>query len=361
MGHGTGNNRNGSSPKQVLTEIGAVDLDIPRDRNATFEPRIVPKGARRLERFNANIVALYARGLSTRDIRLELKRMYGVDVSPALVSKVTDGILEELTDWQNRPLDGCYPMLYIDAMVVKVRTSGTVINRPAYVVVGVDVDGRKHVLGVWLGDGGEGAKYWLSVLTEIRNRGLEDALIVCCDGLKGLPDAIEATWPQALVQTCVIHLLRASMRLCSWKNRKTIVAGLRRVYTAVNAEAAVEALDELEEQWGNRYPGVIRIWRQAWEEFTPFLRFPPELREVVYTTNVVEHDVHGGNYGRSPKRRCGISPPTKWRRWFRTLLRLAARNITNKLMEETWRHRCTQRILENVLWLRTMTRNPLPL
>ena len=203
MGHGTGNNRNGTSPKQVLTEIGAVDLDVPRDRNATFEPRIVPKGARRLERFNSNIVALYARGLSTRDIRLELKRMYGVDVSPALVSKVTDGILEELTDWQNRPLDGCYPLLYIDAMVVKVRTNGTVINRPAYVVVGVDVDGRKHVLGVWLGDGGEGAKYWLSVLTEIRNRGLEDALIVCCDGLKGLPDAIEATWPQALVQTCV--------------------------------------------------------------------------------------------------------------------------------------------------------------
>ena len=226
MGHGTGNNRNGSSPKQVLTEIGAVDLDVPRDRNATFEPKIVPKGARRLERFNSNIVALYARGLSTRDIRSELKRMYGVDVSPALVSKVTDGILEELTEWQNRPLDGCYPILYIDAMVVKVRTSGTVINRPAYVVVGVDVDGRKHVLGVWLGEGGEGAKYWLAVLTEIRNRGLEDVLIVCCDGLRGLPDAIEATWPQALVQTCVIHLLRASMRLCSWKDRKNHRGGL---------------------------------------------------------------------------------------------------------------------------------------
>ena len=225
MGHGTGNNRNGTSPKQVLTEIGAVDLDVPRDRNATFEPKIVPKGARRLERFNSNIVALYARGFSTRDIRSELKRMYGVEVSPALVSKVTDGILEELTEWQNRPLDGCYPLLYIDAMVVKVRTSGTVINRPAYVVVGVDVEGRKHVLGVWLGEGGEGAKYWLAVLTEIRNRGLEDVLIVCCDGLRGLPDAIEATWPRALVQTCVIHLLRASMRLCSWKDRKAIVAG----------------------------------------------------------------------------------------------------------------------------------------
>ena len=226
IGHGTGNNRNGSSPKQVLTEIGAVDLDVPRDRNATFEPRIVPKGARRLEGFNANIVALYARGLSTRDIRSELGRMYGVDVSPALVSKVTDGILEELTDWQNRPLDGCYPILYIDAMIVKVRTSGTVINRPAYVVVGVDVEGRKHVLGVWLGEGGEGAKYWLSVLTEIRNRGLEDVLIVCCDGLKGLPDAIEATWSQALVQTCVIHLLRASMRLWRLERPKSHCGGL---------------------------------------------------------------------------------------------------------------------------------------
>ena len=329
IGHGTGNNRNGSTPKRVLTEIGAVDLDVPRDRNATFEPKIVPKGARRLEGFNSNIVALYARGLSTRDIRSELKRMYGVDVSPALVSKVTDGIVEELTDWQNRPLDGCYPLLYIDAMVVKVRTDGTVINRPAYVVVGVDVDGRKHVLGVWLGDGGEGAKYWLSVLTEIRHRGLEDVLIVCCDGLKGLPDAIEATWPQALVQTCVIHLLRASTRLCSWKDRKMIAKGLRAVYTAVNADAAAEALDELDDQWGNRYPGVIRIWRQAWEEFTPFLRFPPQLRKVVYTTNVVE-SVH-----------YQLRKVSKTRGHFPTdqsalkLLRLAARNITNKTGEET--------------------------
>jgi putative transposase len=179
-GHGSGNNRNGTSSKTVLTEIGAVDLDIPRDRNGTFDPKLVPKHSRRMEQFNTNIVHLYARGLSTRDIRRELARMYQVDVSPALVSKVTDGIIDELNDWQNRPLDAVYPILYIDAIVVKVRTGGTVINRAAYITVGVDVEGRKHVLGVWLGDGDEGAKFWLSVLTEMRTRGLGDVLLVCC-------------------------------------------------------------------------------------------------------------------------------------------------------------------------------------
>ena len=188
-----------------MTEIGAIDLAIPRDRNGTFDPQLVPKHARRLEGFNANIVHLYARGLSTRDIRRELGRMYQVEVSPALISKVTDGIIDELNEWQARPLDSVYPILYIDALVVKVRTGGTVTNRAAYLGVGVDVEGHKHVLGVWLGDGGEGAKFWLTVLTEIRNRGVIDVLIVCCDGLKGLPDAIEATWPHALTQTCVIH------------------------------------------------------------------------------------------------------------------------------------------------------------
>lgn len=182
-GRGSGNNRNGTTPKTVLTEIGAVDLDVPRDRNGTFEPKLVPKGTTRLAKFNENIVHLYARGLSTRDIRRELARMYGVEVSPALVSKATDGILDELNEWQNRPLDAVYPIVYIDALVVKVRTDGTVVNRAAYLAVGVDVEGRKHVLGVWLGDGDEGAKFWLSVLTELRHRGLEDVLIVCCDGL----------------------------------------------------------------------------------------------------------------------------------------------------------------------------------
>lgn len=323
-GSGSGNNRNGTTPKRVLTEIGAVDLDIPRDRNGTFEPKLVPKHARRLEGFNQNIVHLYARGMSTRDIRRELGRMYGVEVSPTLISNVTDGIIDELNEWQARPLDAIYPILYIDALVVKVRTQGTVVNRAAYLGVGVDVEGRKHVLGVWLGDGGEGAKFWLSVLTEIRNRGVEDVLLVCCDGLKGLPDAIEATWPQALVQTCVIHLIRASIRFCSWKDRKAVTAALRPIYTAATVDAAADAMDTFELEWGDRYPGIVKLWRAAWEQFTPFLRFPPEIRKVVYTTNLVE----SVNYQ--------LRKVTKTRGHFPTdeaalkLLRLAARNVADK-------------------------------
>ena len=287
-GRGSGNSRNGTTPKRVLTTIGPIDLDVPRDRNSSFEPRIVAKGATRLGRFNENIVALYAQGLSTRDLVKALKRLYGVDVSPDLISRVTDGVIEELKEWQNRGLDAVYPIMYIDALVVKVRTNGSVTNRPAYIGVGVDVDGRKHVLGVWLGDGGEGAKFWLHVLTELRNRGITDVFFVCCDGLKGLPDAIEATWPQASVQTCVVHLIRASLRYCSWKDRKAIVAALRPIYTAVNVEAAADALDTFELEHGTKYPGIVRVWRGAWERFTPFLAYPAIIRKIIYTTNMVE-------------------------------------------------------------------------
>lgn len=287
-GRGTGNSRNGTTPKTVLTEVGAVDLDVPRDRNSTFEPAIVPKGSTRLKGFNENVVALYAQGMSTRDITKTLKRFYGVDVSADLISRVTDGVLDELREWQNRPLDAVYPILYIDALVVKVRTQGTVVNRPAYVAVGVDVDGRKHVLGVWLGDGGEGAKFWLTVLTELAQRGLADVLFVCCDGLKGLPDAIETVWPKASVQTCVVHLIRASIRYCSWKDRKRITAALRPIYTAVSVDAAVDAMDLFELEHGDRYPGIVKVWRDAWERFTPFLAYPAVIRKIVYTTNLVE-------------------------------------------------------------------------
>lgn len=323
-GRGSGNNRNGTSAKTVLTEVGAVELAVPRDRNGTFEPKIVPKHARRLEGFNANIVHLYARGLTVRDIRRELGRMYGIEVSPELISRVTDGVVDELNEWQARPLDAVYPIMYIDALVVKVRSQGTVTNRAAYLAVGVDVEGRKHVLGVWLGDGGEGAKFWLNVLTEIRNRGVSDVLLVCCDGLKGLPDAIEATWPQALVQTCVIHLIRASLRFCSWKDRKALTKALRPIYAAPTVEAAADAMDTFELEWGDRYPGIVKVWRNSWEQFTPFLRFPPEIRKIVYTTNLVESI----NFQ--------LRKVTKTRGHFPTdasalkLLRLAARNISDK-------------------------------
>lgn len=287
-GRGSGNSRNGTTPKRVLTTVGPVDLDVPRDRNSTFEPVIVPKGKSRLGAFNENIIAFYAQGMTTRDITRALKRLYGVDVSPDLISRVTAGVLDELKEWQHRPLDAVYPIVYIDALVIKVRTNGTVTNRPAYLAVGVDVDGRKQVLGVWLGDGGEGAKFWLHVLTELRNRGLQDVIFVCCDGLKGLPDAIEATWPRASVQTCVVHLIRASVRYCTWKDRKTITAALRPIYTAATAEAAADALDTFELTHGERYPGIVRLWRDSWERFTPFLAYPAIIRKIVYTTNMVE-------------------------------------------------------------------------
>jgi putative transposase len=287
-GNGSGNSRNGTTPKRVLTDVGPVDLDVPRDRNSTFEPQIVPKHTTRLKGFNDNVIAWYSLGMTTRDIRREIRRMYHVEVSPDLISRVTDSVVEELREWQTRPLDEVYPIIYIDALVIKVRTQGTVVNRPAYLAIGVDVEGRKHILGVWLGDGGEGAKFWLSVLTEIRNRGLTDVLFVCCDGLKGLPEAIEATWPQAVVQTCVVHLIRGSIRYCSWKDRKRVTAALRPIYTAANIDAAADALDTFELEHGHRYPGIVALWRSSWERFVPFLDYPPILRQVIYTTNMIE-------------------------------------------------------------------------
>lgn len=231
-GHGSGNNRNGSSPKTVLTDAGAIPVKVPRDRNGEFEPQLVPKHARRLEGFNDIVLSLVSRGMTTRDVRSHLAAAYKVEVSPELISKITDAVLPELRAWQARPLEVMYPILYLDAIVVKVRTDGRVTNRPVYIAMAVDLDGCKHVLGLWLGTGDEGAKYWLGVLTELKNRGVEDILIVCCDGLTGFGDAIEAVWPKATVQTCVVHLIRNSIRFCSWKDRRAVVAALKPIYTA---------------------------------------------------------------------------------------------------------------------------------
>lgn len=286
-GYGSGNSRNGSYPKRILTDLGGVDLAIPRDRAGSFEPKLVPKGVTRLEGFNERVIALYARGMTVRDIRAFLLEMYGVEVSPDLISTITDAVVDELVEWQNRPLDRVYPIVYLDAIVCKVRHEGSVRNKAAHLAVGVDVDGRKHVLGIWI-ETAEGAKFWLKVITELRNRGVEDVLIVCCDGLKGLPEAIEAVWPQASVQTCVVHLLRASLRFCSYKDRKHVASALKAIYRATSAEAAEIEFDAFAQVYGVRFPGVVSLWKASWERFTPFLAFPPEIRTVIYTTNAIE-------------------------------------------------------------------------
>jgi len=275
-GRGSGNSRNGSTPKTVLTDIGAVDLAVPRDRNGTFDPRIVRKGQTRLEGFNERIIALYARGMSTRDIRAHLREMYGVEVSPDLISRVTDAVLEELAEWQSRPLDRVWPVVFIDALMVKIR-DGVVSNRPVYLAIGIDCDGAKQVLGLWVGPTtGESAKFWLSVLSELRSRGVADVCIVCCDGLTGLPDAIGVVWPQAVVQLCVVHLIRASLRYASRKYWVPLSRDLRPVYTAADEAAAAAALEDFAAAWQDRYPAIIKLWRAHWAEFTPFLAFPPE-------------------------------------------------------------------------------------
>ena len=286
-GNGSGNSRNGYYGKTVTTAAGPVRIQVPRDRDASFEPKIVAKGQRRLVQVDDMVLSLYARGMTTRDIQAHLAEVYGAAVSPALVSKVTDVVADEITGWQTRPLDGFYAILYIDALVVKIRDGGVVSNKAAYLVTGVDKDGYKHVLGIWLG-GAEGARFWAGVLAELRNRGIRDVLFVCCDGLPGLPEAIEAAWPQAIVQTCVIHLIRASMRYVAWQDRKKAAAAMRPIYTAVNEAAAKSALENLRRDFGKKSPGLVAAWERAWPQFTPFLEFDTAIRKVIYTTNAIE-------------------------------------------------------------------------
>jgi putative transposase len=226
--------------------------------------------------------------MTVRDVRAHLAEAYQVDISPELISKITDAVLPELRAWQSRPLDAVYPIVYVDAIVVKVRTDRVVVNRPVYIAMGVDVDGAKHVLGLWLGDGSEGSKFWLAVCTELKNRGLVDVLIACCDGLSGLADAIEAVWPATTVQTCVVHLIRNSIKFCSWKDRRAVIKALRPIYQAATVEAAEDAMDDFELEWGDRYPAIVDLWRRNWERFTPFLAFDAAIRRVIYTTNAIE-------------------------------------------------------------------------
>jgi putative transposase len=287
-GRGSPNSRNGSTPKTLGTEVGPVGLDTPRDRAGSFEPRLVPKGQRRLGGLDEVIISLYAGGMTIRDIQHHLARTLGTELSHETISNITDAVLDEVKAWQSRPLEELYPIVYLDALVVKVKENHQVRNKAAHIAVGVDTDGVKHVLGIWV-QTAEGAKFWAGVCAELRNRGLRDILIACCDGLTGLPEAIEATWPHTVVQTCVVHLIRASMRFVSYDARKPLAAALRPIYTAPTVEAAEFALLELSESaLGKRYPGAVATWTNAWERFIPFLEFPPEVRKIIYTTNAIE-------------------------------------------------------------------------
>ena len=281
------NSRNGVRGKTVLTEVGPVEIAVPRDRDGSFEPQIVRKRQRRLSGVEDLVISLSAKGLTTGEIAAHLAVVYGVDVSRHTISTITDMVVEGMAEWQNRPLDPVYPVIFLDAVHVKIR-DGKVANRPIYLALAVTVEGTRDILGLWAGDGGEGAKFWLQVLTELRNRGVADACMVVCDGLKGLPEAIGATWPLAVVQTCVIHLLRNSFRYAGRQHWDGIAKALRPVYTAPTEAAAKERFAEFADAWGDRYPAIVRLWTNAWAEFVPFLAFDSEIRTVVCSTNAIE-------------------------------------------------------------------------
>jgi putative transposase len=287
-GNEGGNVRNGTRSKTVLTEgSGQVGIGVPRDRAGTFEPQIVKKRQRRLSGVDEMVLSLYAKGLTTGEISAHFAEIYGVSVSKETISRITDKVIEEMTDWCNRPLDEIYAAVFIDAVVVKVR-DGQVANRPIYAAIGVTLAGERDILGLWAGTGGEGAKFWMSVLTDLRNRGVKDVFFVVCDGLKGLPEVVGNVWPQAIVQTCIVHLIRNSFHLASKRDWDELRRDLKPIYTAVNADAARAALDDLAERWGQRYGAIVRLWENAWEQFIPFLDYDTEIRKVLCSTNAIE-------------------------------------------------------------------------
>ena len=287
-GRRSGNSRNGTTPKTLLTEHGEVPVAMPRDRNGSFEPQIVAKGQTHWDGFDEKIIGMYAGGMTVDEIRVFLADLYNVDVSKDFISRVTDTVLEDVRAWQQRPLDECYLVIWIDALVVKIRVDGVVRNRPAYLVLGLNTDGRKEALALVIGTGDESAKFWLKVLTDLRNRGVAQVCVVCCDGLTALPDAIEAVYADAWVQCCVVHLIRNSLRHVSYKDYRAIVKDLRPIYQAATETEAADALTEFEQIWNARYPMIGELWRRHWERFIPFFAFPAEIRKIVYTTNSIE-------------------------------------------------------------------------
>jgi len=286
-GKNTGNSRNGKSPKTIKSDSGEIPIVVPRDRNGSFEPRIVKKNQTRFDGFDEKIISMYARGMTTRDIQAHLEELYGVEVSPSLISDVTDSVINEVKEWQIRPLDDVYAIVYLDATIIKVRSEGRVIKKSVYLAIGINLEGLKDVLGIWLEET-EGAKFWLKVMTEIKNRGVKDIFIACVDGLKGFPDAIEAVFPKTEVQLCIVHMVRNSLRFVSWKDRKKVAGDLKSVYRAATEEQARMHLVEFADQWDNKYPMISKSWQSNWQRVIPFFAYPEEIRKIIYTTNAIE-------------------------------------------------------------------------
>jgi putative transposase len=284
---GTGNTRNGKTPKTLSTEHGPVRVNTPRDRDGSFAPKLVKKRQRRFEGFDEKILALYSRGMSTRDIEAYLRELYGVSVGRDLISRVTDAVMDDARAWQSRPLEDVYPVVFLDCMVLKIRDGGSVARKACYLALGVTMDGERDVLGMWFQDT-EGAKFWMQVLSELRHRGVRDILICCVDGLKGFPEAIEAVFPETVVQTCIVHLIRHSLKYVPRRQYEQVTKDLRPIYTAIDSDHALQALDAFEAKWGAQLPPVVQAWRTSWEHVIPFLAFPPEVRRVIYTTNAIE-------------------------------------------------------------------------
>lgn len=286
-GKNSGNSRNGKTPKTLKTDRGEIPIEVPRDRNGAFEPQIVKKRQRRFGEFDDTIISLYSRGMTTREIQEHLRELYGVDVSPSLLSSVTDDVIDEVKAWQSRPLDAVYPIVYLDAIRVKIQDEGTITNKAVYLALGLNLSGNKELLGLWTAQN-EGAKFWMSILTELQNRGVNDIFLACVDGLKGFPEAIEAVFPQTDVQLCIVHMVRNSLNYVSWKNRKEVARDLKAIYRSATLRKAENQLEKFSAKWDDTYSMISRSWREHWEHLTPFFAYPPEIRKVIYTTNAIE-------------------------------------------------------------------------
>lgn len=324
-----GNYRNGVSKKTLLGKEGAMEISIPRDRKSEFEPELIKKHQRRFDGFDKKILSMYARGMTVRDIQGHLKDLYGTEVSADLISTVTDSVMEELAAWQNRSLENIYPVIFLDAIFIKIRDNAHIINKAVYFALGITLEGEKELLGMWVAQT-EGAKFWLSVITEIRNRGVEDIFIACIDGLKGFPEAIESVFPRTQVQLCIVHMIRGSLRFVSWKQRKAVATDLRRVYTAANEMAALEELDIFEQKWKEKYPMIAESWRRNWQHIVPFLAYPAAIRRLIYTTNSIESLNHSfrkvtKNRGAFPTDEAALK-----------LLYMAMKNISKNWKRAVW-------------------------